>query len=160
MGTVDPEGWPMTAAPRIVVGVDGSDQSRTALTRAVKEAELRDGVVEAVHVWSLPPYWGGIDYALSQLPSRREVEEAARRELDEILAGLPDTVPVEPVVVEGSVARVLVQMSQGAEMLVVGSRGRGGFTGLVLGSTSHALVGHAHCPVLVVQPLDVDRSDT
>ncbi len=142
----------MTA--RIVVGVDGSDQSRLALARAVEEARLRDGVVEAVYAWSPPIYWGGLEYGVSQLPTRTEVEDAARYRLDEVLASLPPDVPVEALVVEGPAARVLVDISRGAELLVVGSRGRGGFAGLVLGSTSHGVVGHAHCPVLVVTAED------
>ncbi|MBY5161942.1 universal stress protein [Salsipaludibacter albus] len=138
----------MTA--RIVVGVDGSDQSRAALARALEEARLRDAMVEAVHAWSPPIYWGGLEYGVSQLPTRTEVEDAAAARLDEVLASFPEDVVIEPLVVEGSPARVLVDLSQGADLLVVGSRGRGGFAGLVLGSTSHGVVGHAHCPVLVV----------
>lgn len=137
-------------AARIVVGVDGSDQSRIALARALDEARLRGGVVEAVHVWSPPVYWGGMEYGVSQLPTPTEVQDAARRRLDEVLAGMPDDVSVEALVVEGGVASSLIDLSTGADLLVVGSRGRGGFAGLVLGSTSHAVVGHAHCPVLVV----------
>ena len=142
----------MPPAPRIVVGVDGSEQSRRALVRALEEARLRDGVVEAVHVWSPPIYWGGIEYAAAQLPSRGEVKRAAQRRLEDVLAAYPTKVPVEPLVVEGSAAHTLIELSKGAELLVVGSRGRGGFAGLVLGSTSHGIVGHAHCPVLVMPP--------
>jgi nucleotide-binding universal stress UspA family protein len=149
----------MATAPRIVVGVDGSEQSRRALVRALEEARLRDGVVEAVHVWSPPIYWGGIEYAATQLPSRGEVKRAARQRLEDVLAAYPTKVPVEPVVCEGSAAHVLIEMSEGAELLVVGSRGRGGFAGLVLGSTSHGVVGHAHCPVLVMPPPEEHEED-
>lgn len=143
---------------RIVVGVDGSDHSRIALARAIVEARLRDAVVEAVHVWSPPTYWGNMEYGVAQLPTPSEVEEAARDRLEEVLSSCPRDVAIEPIVVQGGVGQTLIAQSQGAELLVVGSRGRGGFAGLVLGSTSHAVVGHAHCPVLVV-PSDADVPD-
>ena len=69
--------------------------------------------------------------------------------LEEVLGSQP-TVPVREIVRQGSAARELVQASQGAQLLVVGSRGHGGFTGLLLGSVSSASAEHAHCPVLII----------
>lgn len=74
------------------------------------------------------------------------------------LAHVPDDVVVQPVVVEGPAARALLETARGADLLVVGSRGRGGFLGLLLGSTSHQVVTHASCPVVVVpMPEDAVR---
>ena len=118
----------------VVVGVDGSRASHVALRRAGEEA--------AAH---------GLD--LHVVPSYPEFESAVRdqltKEVSEALgAQLPYPVHVHPVL--GQAAKKLIEVSQSAGMLVVGSRGRGGFSGLVLGSTSEQVVRHAKCPVLVV----------
>jgi nucleotide-binding universal stress UspA family protein len=138
---------------RIVVGVDGSEGSHRALERAVVEARMHGGTVEAVLAWHMPPL-GAYPYgALAIDPKAFETD--ARRTLDEVVdstdaRGLVD--PIERIVVSGSAARELLDAAKGADLLVVGSRGRGGFTGLVLGSVSEQCVRHAGCPVLVVRP--------
>jgi nucleotide-binding universal stress UspA family protein len=141
---------------RIVVGIDGSQSSREALAWAVGEACARGGRVEAVHAWQVPAaaYCGPGAIALDA----RSYESEAERVLDEIVdstatAGLAE--PIERIVACGSPARTLLDVAKGADLLVVGSRGRGGFAGLVLGSVSQQCVHHAPCPVVVVRP----RSD-
>lgn len=137
----------MTA--RIVVGVDGSPQSRVALDTAIEEARLRHGTVEAVHTWQPAIYYAPPEYV--GMPQAREDYVAASRDLlDKTLADAPDDVTIETTVLEGPAAPTLVRHSREADLLVVGSRGRGGFSGLLLGSTSHWVTSHATCPVLVV----------
>ena len=136
---------------RIVVGIDGSEPSRRALRWAVEEARLRGAAVEAVHSWS-PPFVGGYPYTATMFEPA-EFERAAAQLLDDVVgstdaAGLQ--APIERRVVEGPAARVLVDASKDAALLVVGSRGRGGFAGLLLGSTSQQVCHHATCPVVVI----------
>ena len=138
---------------RIVVGVDGSPGSRQALERAIEEAKAHGGRIEAVHAWHMPslaayPY-GALAF------DRGAFEEDAQATLDKVIdstytQGLAE--PIERIVVCGSAARALLDAAKGADLLVVGSRGLGGFTGLVLGSVSEQCVRHAGCPVLVVRP--------
>lgn len=137
-------------AARIVVGVDGSDHSRQALGYAVGEARRRQGTVDAVYAYAPPVYWAAPEFGVLIPRPEDEVVEDANQLLDEALADCPDDVVVERVVVEGPAARALLETAEGAEVLVVGSRGRGGFLGLLLGSTSHQVVTHATCPVVVV----------
>jgi len=136
----------------VVVGVDGSATGEAALARAFEQADLEGADLIAVHVWHPMPSWvSGI-----ALGERDRVEMASEhhRLLSERLAGWQEKHPdvhVERVVAEGHVARRLVDYSDTARLVVVGSRGRDGFAGLLLGSTSHALLHHAPCPVLVVR---------
>jgi nucleotide-binding universal stress UspA family protein len=138
---------------RIVVGVVGSQGSRLALERAIEEGRAHGGRVEAVHVWHAPPLAVYPYGALAFDP--RTFEEDARVTLDRVVdstdtRGLAE--PVERIVVCGTAARALLDAAKGADLLVVGSRGLGGFTGLVLGSVGEQCVRHAGCPVLVVRP--------
>ncbi len=153
---------------RIVVGVDGSGASRRALRWAVGEARVHHAKVDVVRVYERTPPWAA--YAPSDFPSsvhfeamQGDIEEGARRaaahaqdEVDELIAGL-DVAGVEVVaeVVAGPrTAEVLVQRSEGADLLVVGSRGRGGFKGLLLGSVSQQCATHASCPVVIIRAAD------
>lgn len=138
----------MTA--RIVVGVDGSSHARRALVHAVDEARRRDATVDAVYAYAPPVYWSAPEFGVLIPRPESEVVEDATQLLERELAELPDDVVVEPIVVEGPAARALLETARGADLLVVGSRGRGGFMGLLLGSTSHQVVTHATCPVVVV----------
>lgn len=138
----------MTA--RIVVGVDGSAHARQALNHAIAEARLRDATIDAVYAYAPPVYWSAPEFGVLIPRPESEVVEDATRLLERELADVPDDVEVEPVVVEGPAARALLETARGADLLVVGSRGRGGFMGLLLGSTSHQVVTHATCPVVVV----------
>lgn len=136
---------------RIVVGVDGSDHARRALAYALEESRRRDATVEAVFAYHAPMYYPGLEVGVAPPPLPKEKLEAeAMKTLLEALNWVPDDVPVDPVVAEGPPGRVLLDAAADADLLVVGSRGRGGFAGLLLGSTSHQVVSHAHCPVVVV----------
>jgi nucleotide-binding universal stress UspA family protein len=139
------------ATERIVVGVDGSEAARTALRWALDEAHLRNATVEVVHGWHVPQL-DGVQYG-DLNPGK--FERDARQLLDRMVGGADAAgVPaVEPILVCDGAARALLDTAKGADLLVVGSRGRGGFTGLLLGSVSQQVVHHAPCPVVVIPPL-------
>lgn len=137
----------LPSRPWIVVGLDGSEQSRDALRRAV---HLRNGLeadIRAVVAWRYPGF-----YDAMSLSNWSPEEDAQRILSDAIMAVFSGQVPpwFTGAVLEGNPAELLVAESEGAEMLVVGSRGQGGFVGLLLGSVSMECAQHAHCPVLVV----------
>jgi len=134
---------------RIVVGVDGSESSMVALRWAIRQAKLTDSSVDAVTAWQYPT---GCGWATTV--DEPDFEDSARKSLAWALgavSGLEPEVPVRPVVAEGHAADVLLRAARGAVLLVVGSRGHGGFTSALLGSVSLYCVLHAHCPVLVVR---------
>ena len=138
----------------VVVGVDGSDASIAALGCAIDEASFRGVGVDAVHVWNLPALSGAEALGTVMMPWE-ELEASAHAIVDETLAKVDARgVTVKPVVVQGSTAHVLIEHSAGAPMLVVGSRGTGGFIGLLVGSVAHQVLHHAPCPVLVVPAPD------
>jgi nucleotide-binding universal stress UspA family protein len=154
-------------AGAIVVGVDGSEASRTALRWAAEEAELRDARVRAVHVWSFVPPAplvepGMMPTAATDFARTLEAEQnAARAELEAALAdafpdGLPDR--VEPKLADGDAGSVLDAESRDADLVVVGSRGRSGIVAAVLGSVSRHVVHNARCPVVVVKADEADES--
>ena len=135
----------------IVVGVDGSSGSREALRFAVEEARLRNAALRVVTAWHVSPmaYSGG--FAVSVDP--HDFEESAKAVGKEALAALREEtvgVVVERLAKEGQAAQVLLAEAQGADLLVVGSRGHGGFAGLLLGSVSQQVAHHASCPVVIV----------
>lgn len=141
------------ATPRIVVGVDGSAAARGALGWALEEACLRHASVDVVHAWRMP-YPDEYPVRTFALPAVVNVEHEARRLLDaavESAAGTGAT-RVEPILVCDNPARALCDTAKGADMVVVGSRGRGGFAGLLLGSVSQKVLHHASCPVVVIPP--------
>jgi len=133
----------------VVVGVDGSQASVDALDYALDLAEALGRPVEAIAVWHMPPFvYGGYYPLMDWTP-----EDDARRVLDRAAeAVFGDDVPgwYSSTTVQGRIASVLVDASDRAELLVVGSRGHGGFAGLLLGSVSAECAEHALCPVLVV----------
>jgi nucleotide-binding universal stress UspA family protein len=134
--------------PRIVVGVDGSDSSVLALRWAAHYAELLDATLEAVGAWEYPPTFGWAAIA----PDWNPAEDVKKVLSDSSHAAFGDQVPAGTTfhVREGGAAMVLLEASHGATMLVVGSRGHGGFAGLLLGSVSANVAEHAPCPVLIV----------
>lgn len=135
----------------IVVGIDSSEASTRALAWAVDEGRLRGATVEAVHVWQLPVFvsspFGAVPFETGDL------EASARAEFDRTVdavdaTGLPE--PIMRTFVTGTPSNALVEAAAGAALLVVGSRGRGGFAGLLLGSVSQQVTHHAPCPVVVI----------
>ena len=138
---------------RIVVGVDDSQGARRALAWALEQAASSHATVEAVHVFQRYLAW--VDLDLSAEERQRSDESAiasARgtldRVVDEVLEG--SEIPVERVVLLGEVAAALVEQAAGADLLVVGSHGRGGLKALVLGSVSRRCTELASCPVVVI----------
>ena len=140
------------SAGRVVVGVDGSELSVEAVEHAFAAASARGVGLTAVHAWDVPWLQAADGLPLDEREWRGLHEQEAVV-LAEALAGWADKypdVPVSRVSVQAGAGTTLVQHSRGAELLVVGSRGRGGFGGLLLGSVSQTVVQHAACPVLVL----------
>lgn len=137
---------PAPAAGRVVVGIDHSDPSLVALKAAVEQARRHGAVLVPVLVRepsrSEQP---GLNLTLLEASERQAMLSAAHE------AGATD-LTVEPEVLTGHASASLTGFAQPQDLLVVGSRGRGGFTGLLLGSTSTQCAQHARCPVLVVHP--------
>lgn len=134
--------------PSIVVGVDGSDSSRQALSWAVHYAGLIGAKVDAVISWNYPAGYG-MSGAISDWNPGDDARELLAETIASVLGG-DIAVPLSEVVREGNPAQILLDETKDAQMLVVGSRGHGGFAGLLLGSVSAHCAEHAHCPVLVV----------
>lgn len=131
----------------IVVGVDGSEASLAALGWAIEEGRLRNLTVVALCAWELPQPMAPTTL---MFVDSDQLAESAQAMLEHAVASVPaDGVAVVSRVEEGPAARRLAEASADAELVVVGSRGRGGFSGMLLGSVSQHLVAHAHCPVLV-----------
>jgi nucleotide-binding universal stress UspA family protein len=135
---------------RIVVGVDGSSPSKAALAWAVRQAGLTGAAVDVVAAWEFPSFF--------PTPWPPELggdwKELAQRVVTEAVAELPEAgshVEIRPQVAEGNAAQVLLDASAGADLLVVGSRGHGGFAEVLLGSVSQHCVHHATCPVVVIR---------
>ncbi len=137
---------------RIVVGVDTSDGSRVALRWALQEAKRSGAEVEAVLAYDFGLAWIDVGSG-SQAQWIQHAADTAKAELHAFLeesAPEADGVVVHPVVVEGAPADVLTELAHNADLLVVGTRGRGGFTGLLLGSVSQRCAQRAPCPVVVI----------
>jgi nucleotide-binding universal stress UspA family protein len=138
---------------RIVVGVDGSESSKAALAWAIRQAALTGAEVDAVHAWREPvPYTYGYGYTVA-LPVP-DIEKFERQVLDEAIAGAADLAPqveIRPVLVQDNPAQALLDAAKGADLLVVGSRGHGGFAEALLGSVGQHCVHHADCPVVVIR---------
>jgi nucleotide-binding universal stress UspA family protein len=133
----------------IVVGVDGSVEGDQALRWAYEEARLRGADLHVVHAW-IYPYVGpraGAHEAYDDM--KAEAGRTLESVVDRVVSSLPPGVNVEPVLVEGSPAGELLREGKEALMIVVGSRGRGGFASLLLGSTSQQVAHHASCPVVI-----------
>ena len=136
--------------PRIVVGVDGSGSSKAALRWAIRHAKLTGSLVEAVTAWHYPAAYGLAPGSEGSFDFETNAKNALVEALAEV-SGLEPDVPVRPLVTEGAAAEVLLHEAKGADLLVVGSRGHGGFASALLGSVSMYCVLHAHCPVLVLR---------
>jgi nucleotide-binding universal stress UspA family protein len=139
---------------RVVVGVDGSEGSRRALRYAAEEAEAHGAGLTALLAYSVPvpPVTVGLGAPplRSADTSRDDAEDLLAATVRETLGEEP-AVKVGTEVVEGSAAAALIDASQGCDLLVVGTRGHGGFAGMLLGSVSQHLAAHAGCTVAVVR---------
>lgn len=139
----------MGATERIVVGIDGSPDSKQALRWAVTQAERTGGEVDAITAWEVPvtimllPAASEADYADHAV---RTLEET----LEEVLGDEPPVV-VHARALEGRAAHVLTHAARGADLLVVGTHGRGELPGMHLGSVASYCVHHAPCPVVVLR---------
>jgi nucleotide-binding universal stress UspA family protein len=148
----------LPARERIVVGVDGSEEAQQALRWALDEARASKATLEVVHAWQ-PPFLAGYPY-LPRPVDTDVFEDAAQHLIDTALEhvdldGLDK--PVERTLVSGGAASAILEAADHADLVVVGSRGAGGFRGLLLGSVSQQVARHAPCPVVVVRPADVQR---
>ena len=138
---------------RIVVGVDGSEGAQRALRWALDEARLRGASIDVVHTWHYP---NSVGSPYAPLATTSFVfEDDARVILDRVVdAEHTMGLEVNRILACGPAASTLLEAAKGADLLVVGSRGRGGFTGLLLGSVSQQVLHHAPCPVVVIPEPD------
>lgn len=145
-------------AGRIVVGVDGSDEAGAALRWAVEEAKLRGARVEAVHAWNYVPMSTAGDSGLVPMAwtesaglfeaTRDAAAQIAEQQVEAVLGEGHD---VQVSLVQGDASDALLEAAGGAELLVVGNRGRGALKEALLGSTSGRVADHAPCPVVIVR---------
>jgi nucleotide-binding universal stress UspA family protein len=152
---VVPADWETTGDRRLVVGVDGSEGSYGALHFAVGEATRRQARLDVVHVWHHPEPSGPL--AAQMWAYRAAAAKASEALLDKMTGPFrPGSVTrrgpeaIEPISIEGDPSRALVACARGADLLVVGARGHGGFAGLLLGSVSLRCLHHTPCPIAVV----------
>ncbi|HEX9065283.1 MAG TPA: universal stress protein [Streptosporangiaceae bacterium] len=139
---------------RVLVGVDGSDSSTAALRWAAHYAQATGSTLTAVLAWHFPSAAGGPPVGVAPASVEAEVEQNRAELIDkaiEAALGPEPPIAIERKAVYGHPAQVLIDESAGADLLVVGNRGYGGFTGMMLGSVSTHCVTHAHCPVTVVR---------
>jgi nucleotide-binding universal stress UspA family protein len=136
-----------TVGGRIVVGVDGSPASARALSWALNQGVLTGAAVEAVNAWQVPQVPGGRISAMGVDLSAMS-KEILRNAVD-VVGASPESVSERTV--QGHPVKVLVDASDGADLLVVGNRGHGGFTGMLLGSVSGQVLAYAHCPTVIVR---------
>jgi nucleotide-binding universal stress UspA family protein len=139
----------------IIVGVDGSGHSRRALEWAMHEAAIRHIPLTVLTVHeAIRGYYTGMAVYPDDPARTEDLRALAQAETDKVLAGLdgprPESVTVKAV--HGYVVEELINAAKEADMLVVGSRGAGGFTRLMVGSVADQVAQHAHCPVLLVPP--------
>jgi nucleotide-binding universal stress UspA family protein len=142
---------------RIVVGVDGSETSRHALRWAAAEAIRHDAELNVVYAWEVQSLGAGVGMSPGRRPTAppEGQRDAAQQLVTEVIGeelGANPPAKVRPSIGRGTAAGILLEASQGADLLVVGSRGSGGFAGLLLGSVSTKMANHATCPVVIVRP--------
>ncbi|MBV9923330.1 MAG: universal stress protein [Pseudonocardia sp.] len=147
----------MNPTGTVVVGVDGSPASRAAIEFAMREVTRRHAWLRVIAAAQLPEYWT-IAYGSADLPSPEEViadaKRAARQTVDEVVNAHPELAAVEFAVeaIAGPPGPVLVDASAGADLLVLGHRGRGALRSALLGSVGLHCVLHATCPITIVRP--------
>jgi nucleotide-binding universal stress UspA family protein len=141
----------------IVVGVDGSEESRAALDWAVEEGRLRQAPVLAIHAWEVPMVpapTGLVPPSVEVVGDLTELREDAASLVETMvreIAGDAADVEIRPLTVEDKPVNALLDAAErnDAQMIVVGSRGHGGFVSLLIGSTSDQVARHATCPVVI-----------
>lgn len=154
---VVPEDWSPTEDLAVVVGVDDDEHSRPAVEWAFAEASVRRAPLVAVHAW----WWEALGPMASDIAAERErgvagweaAAESQHLMMGEMVAGCREKYPdveARTEFVRGEATSTLEEASRDAQLLVVGTRGRGGFAGLLLGSVSSRALHHSHCPVVVV----------
>ena len=145
---------------RVIVGVDGSETARKAVRWAAREAKLRGMKLELVSAWEIPIYSYVYRYGFGPAISEEMMKSLTERAEGHLAEALDEAraeareVQIETIAVEGQPAKVLVEVAKGADLLVVGSRGLGGFRELLLGSVSQQCAQHATCPVVIVRHLE------
>ncbi|MGW2209669.1 universal stress protein [Streptomyces sp. NPDC001781] len=140
--------------PRIVVGVDGSDSSKQALRWALRQAEMTGSVLEAVTAWEYPKLYGSLGWMPPMSEEEVDFERIARQVLLDAVkevAGPEPSVEMRTTVAFGPPTSVLLEASKEAVLLVLGSRGHGGFTEALLGSVGQHCTHHAVCPVVIIR---------
>ncbi len=139
------------SGPRIVVGIDGSKDSLRALRRAAQAAPRFGAHLELVGAWDYPAGYGWA--ATTEWNPKDDMARELQNTVHEVF-GHDRQAGLEVLLCKGNAAKVLLDRSQDALMLVVGSRGHGGFAGLLLGAVSANVAEHATCPVLVIHGAD------
>jgi nucleotide-binding universal stress UspA family protein len=139
----------------VVVGVDGSETASRALRFAVRQVRFREGLLRAVYAWQNRTVvdFGALDGITPDLSD--QLADDAKQRLDDALAEVDlEGIRVERRVVEGPAAQSILAAAEEGDvrLICVGSRGRGGFSGLLLGSVSQQLANHARCPVVIIPP--------
>lgn len=136
----------------IVVGTDGSPNGQAAVNWAAAEAVRRGDSLRVVYAWHFPYAAIAPSPIGTAAPPFELMEDAAREALDGFLetVALPADLEVERVVREGSASKILIAEAEGADLLVVGARGHGGFAGLLLGSVASQVANHVRVPVAIV----------
>ena len=153
----------MNPSGTVVVGVDGSPESGAAIEFAMREAMRRKAWLRVVAAAHLPEYWT-IAYGTANLPSLEEViadtKRIARETLDEVVNAHPELAAAEfnLEAIAGAPGPVLVGASEGADLLVLGHRGRGALRSALLGSVGLHCALHATCPVTIVRPPALDEA--
>jgi nucleotide-binding universal stress UspA family protein len=151
---------PMADRSIIVVGVDETASSRRALTWAAREAVRRGATLQVITAWT----WDaveGVPLATVDPQSMREVAEQTQHEaLEAVLAGLEEQPVVTREIVQSTASEALVEASRRADLVVVGTHGRGPVRSFLLGSVSQSVIRHAQCPVVVMPPAQEVRLDT
>jgi nucleotide-binding universal stress UspA family protein len=148
---------PGSEPPALVVGVDGSNGSSEAPRWAIAEARLRSVPLRAIHAWTysqplvsaLAGYAYGTESVDYTVDDRWEAEQRLERATSEL--GEEHEIEIERVVAAGSAAQVLIHAVAETDLLVVGPRGHGGFTNLLIGSVSRQCAPHSRCPVVIVR---------
>ena len=143
----------------IVVGIDGSTSARLATRWAAREAELRHADLILVSAWNMPLdgyNFGDVPFSEEALKSLEVEAEERLAEAAEDARQVATDLWIMTEAAQGQPASVLLHASRNADLLVIGSRGLGGFRGLLLGSVSRQCVDHASCPVVVVRHLNAD----